>query len=288
MSPAADSPISGATLVAGVAGRPVRHSLSPLLHNAWLKRAGIDGLYMALSPTELGFPHLIEGLRGGAVRGLNVTLPFKETALAAADEATPLARAAGAANLLLFHDSGLIEARNTDGAGLLYAFARQAPDLVLTDHSVLIVGAGGAARGAAATLVERGVRDIRILNRTLARAQAIAADFEGVRAYGFEAMRTAADGADLVINATSAEMGGEGIAFDFVALPNDAVAMDMLYRPLKTRFLLQAAIRGLRTVDGLDMLIGQAIPSFEAFFGVPPPEDLDARALLLDALGRDA
>jgi shikimate dehydrogenase len=281
-------PITGASTVAGVVGRPVRHSLSPVLHNAWLRRAEIDAVYVALSPTEQGFSAFVESLRGGALRGLNVTLPFKEAALAAADDASPLAKAAGAANLLLFHEDGRIEARNTDGAGLLYAFAQQAPDLMLAQQPVLIIGAGGAARGAVATLIDAGVRDVRILNRTLSRAEAIAADFRGVSAFGFDAMAKAIAGSGVVINATSAEVGGQGLHFDFAALPSQAVVMDMLYRPLETRFLLQARSHDLRTVDGLDMLIGQAIPSFEAFFDRSPPADLDARALLLDILERDA
>ena len=280
-------PITGATPAAGVVGRPIRHSLSPLLHNAWLEKAGVDGLYMALSPTEPGFPHLVEGLRGGAVLGLNVTLPFKAAALAAADHAAPLARAAGAANLLLFREDGTIEARNTDGEGLLYAFARQAPALDLTAGAVLILGAGGAGRGAAAALAQAGVKDIRILNRTRSRAEAIAAAVAGVTAYGGDEMGAAAAGAGVVINATSAEIAGGDVPFDFAALPTDAVVMDMLYRPLLTRFLLRAQTQGFQTVDGLDMLIGQAMPSFEAFFGQAPPPDLDARALLLNAMEGD-
>src|SRR5579864_8831741 len=111
--------LSGATRLAGVVGRPVRHSLSPLIHNAWLAAAEIDGAYVALSPTEEGFPHLIEGLRGSSFAGCNVTLPFKEAALAAADQASQRARLAGAANLLLFAEDGTVQADNTDGEGLL-------------------------------------------------------------------------------------------------------------------------------------------------------------------------
>ena len=139
--------ISGASLIAGVVGRPVRHSLSPLIHNAWLAAAGIDGAYIALSPAEEGFAHLIEGLRGGSLRGLNITLPFKEAALAAADRASERATAAGAANLLLFSDDGAVEADNTDGLGLLGAFAVQAANYDPDQRPVVILGAGGAAGG---------------------------------------------------------------------------------------------------------------------------------------------
>jgi shikimate dehydrogenase len=274
---------SGASMVAGVIGRPIHHSLSPLLHAAWLDAAGIDGLYAPFSPTEAGFAPFVQGLRGGAIRGLNVTLPFKEAALAAADDASPLATAAKAANLLLFPQDGRIEALNTDGQGLLYAFARQAQSLDLAARAVLILGAGGAARGAVAALIDKGVADIRILNRTPARAQALAADFNGARAFGFDEAAKATEGAGVIINATAAEIAGGELAFDLSLLDRAAVAMDMLYRPVETRFLKAASQVGLKTVDGLDMLIGQAIPSFEALFGRPPPK-IDARALLLRAL----
>ena len=148
--------ITASGVVAGVVGRPIGHSLSPLLHNSWLDATGLDAVYVAFSPAEDRFAAFVEGLRGGVIRGLNVTLPFKEKALAVADEASSLAHAAGAANLLLFHGDGRIEARNTDGEGLLYAFARQAPALRLTDGAVAIIGAGGAAKGAVASLSAAG------------------------------------------------------------------------------------------------------------------------------------
>ena len=278
------SGVTGETLSAGVVGRPIAHSLSPLLHGAWIEGAGLDAIYAPHSPEDDQFAAFIEGLRGGVIRGLNVTLPFKEAALAAADQASPLAKAAGAANLLLFHENGRIEAHNTDGQGLLYAFARQAPDLDLAARPVAILGAGGAARGAVATLMEAGVLDIRVINRTRSRAEGLAERFANTTAWGLDQTSAALDGAGAVINATSAEIAGDALALDFSSVADGAVAMDMLYRPLETRFLAKAKAQGLHTVDGLDMLIGQAIPSFEAFFGVRPPMSVDARALLLAAM----
>jgi shikimate dehydrogenase len=275
---------TGAARVAGVAGRPIRHSLSPLLHNAWLEAAALDGLYAPFSPGEAGFSAFIEGLRGGVVRGLNITLPFKAAALALADEASPLAKAAGAANLLLFHPDGRIEARNTDGEGLLYAFRRQAPGVDLMKRPIAILGAGGAGRGAAATLAALGAVDIRIVNRSVDRAEAVARDIPGCTPFALADAAEALAGVGAVINATSAGLDGAGaLDMDLSAVPSDAAAMDMVYKPLRTPFLEAAAARGLTVVDGLDMLIGQAIPSFEAFFGAPPPE-IDARTLLLAAL----
>ena len=282
-----DPVIRGSSMVAGVAGRPILHSLSPQLHNAWIAAAGLDAVYAPFSPPEERFGVFIEGLRGGVLRGLNVTLPFKEEALKLADDAGALAASAGAANLLLFHADGHIEARNTDGEGLLYAFARQAPALDLRAAPVAILGAGGAAKGAVAALRAHGVKDIRVINRTKDRALQLAEGFAAASAWGLDEPHKAFDGAGAIINSTSTEVhGGPGLELDFTAAAPGAVAMDMLYSPLETGFLRNAKAQGLHGVDGLDMLIGQAIPSFEAFFGQPPPPSIDARALLLAELER--
>ena len=276
--------ITAHTRVAGVAGAPVRHSLSPLLHNAWLAEAGIDGVYVAFAPPQDGFPAFAEGLRGGAVVGINVTIPFKQQALAAADFASDLARAAGAANLLLFHENGRIEARNTDGEGLLQALATQAPQLDVKSGPALVLGAGGAARGAVAALLEAGSPQVIVVNRTLDRAEQLAQTF-GARVRAFARPDWAAPDAAVVINATSLGLGGgAGPVLPWKSLPDTAVVMDMVYKPLRTDFLAAAEERGLTIVDGLEMLIRQAIPAFEAFYGSPPPPQVDERRLLLDVL----
>src|SRR4051794_28105741 len=143
-------PISGITAVAGVAGSPIGHSLSPLIHNAWIEAAGIDAVYVAFAPPPDRFSHFAEGLRGGAVRGLNVTLPFKEAALGVAHEVGERAERAGAANLLIFNEDGSIVADNVDGLGLLGALVAQAPGFDAKAGPAVVMGAGGAARGAAA------------------------------------------------------------------------------------------------------------------------------------------
>jgi shikimate dehydrogenase len=279
--------VTAKTIVAGVAGAPVRHSLSPLIHNAWLEAAGFDGVYVAFAPHQDRFKAFAEGLRGGAIRGLNVTIPFKEQALAVADEASVLAKAAGAANLLLFHEDGRIEARNTDGEGLLQAVAIQAPGFDITEAPVAVMGAGGAARGAVAALLEAGVLDIRLCNRTLDRAETLVEDLaglhEGALVRAFERADHAVEGCGCVINATSLGLGGgPGPDTPWRLMRPDAVAMDMVYKPLDTAWLQEARAHGLRPVDGLEMLIRQAIPSYRAFFGADPPK-LDVRALLLQA-----
>jgi shikimate dehydrogenase len=287
--------ISGGAMVAGVVGSPVIHSLSPLIHNAWISASGLDAAYVPFSPGESGFEALVSGLRGGAIRGLNVTIPFKETALALADEADPLARLAGAANLLLFQPDGRIIARNTDGPGLVGAIEAQAPGFDLTAGPTVILGAGGAARGAAAVLVLAGAPQVWLVNRSLERAVALAGDLGGkgpgkvsaeVSAWRYDQSDALLDQARLVVNATSLGLGGgPGPPVDLSRLGPGAVVMDMVYKPLETGLLADARSRGLRSVDGLEMLIRQAIPSFEAFFGIPPPRDIDVRGLAMRSLG---
>jgi shikimate dehydrogenase len=279
------SKVSGAAQVAGVVGHPVRHSLSPLIHNAWIAGLGLDAVYAPFAPPSDGFEVLVQGLRRSGVRGLNVTLPFKENALRMADTADAAAKAAGAANLLLFSADGRIEARNTDGIGLLAAFEQQAPGWRFDDGPVVVLGAGGAGKGAVAALSQAGAR-VRLVNRTFPRAEAAAKAFPGVAAYPMERLGDALDGAGAVINATSAGLGdGDSLEPPLEAVRFDAVMMDMVYKPLRTGFLERAGRLGFRTVDGLAMLVGQAIPSFEALFGVAPPSQVDVRALALAAIG---
>jgi shikimate dehydrogenase len=273
--------ITGSTVVAGVAGAPVTHSLSPLIHNAWIQAAGLNAVYVPFAPSADGFEAFARGLRGGAVRGLNVTAPFKEAALALADSVSNRARAAGAANLLTFPRGGEIVADNTDGAGLLTALA---PSFDAAAGPVVILGAGGAARGAAAALAMAGAPEVRIVNRTHRRAEALATAVGPLgRAVVLEP--AAFEDANLIVNATTLGLGGgRGPAAEFSAARTGAVALDMVYRPLRTEFLERAARSGLATVDGLAMLIGQAAPSFAALFGAAPPA-IDVRALCLVTLG---
>jgi shikimate dehydrogenase len=278
--------ITGQTIVAGVAGRPVSHSLSPILHNAWLRAAGIDGVYVAFPLDAHGFGRFVEGLRGGAVRGLNVTIPFKEQALRLANDASELARRSGAANVLVFEPDGRVVADNTDGLGLLRAFERQAPQWSAAAGPVAVLGAGGAARGAVAALLMAGAPKVWVVNRTLAKAEAIA-DALGPRVSPLPLPHAAGAFRDAtaVINATSAGLSGEGVLDVPLALTRpDAVVMDMVYRPLETPLLQQARDLGRPAVDGLEMLIGQAEPAFDAFFGEYPPPDVDVRGLALEVL----
>lgn len=281
--------ITGSTAVAGVAGAPVRHSLSPIIHNAWIEAAEIDAVYVPFSPCGDDFRRFAEGLRGGVIRGLNVTVPFKEVALSLADEVSDRAELAGAANLIVFEGDGRITADNVDGLGLLAAFSAQVPGFDPKAGPVAIVGAGGAARGAAAAFVAAGAPEVRVINRTLAKAEIVAGTLgRTVRAYSLNAAQLAFEDVTAVINATSAGLADEQLDLPFEATPATAVVMDMTYKPLDTPLLQTARALQRRTVDGLEMLIGQAVPSFEAFFGRVPPPSVDVRALCIEALGAKA
>jgi len=271
--------ITGGALLAGIAGHPVNHSLSPLIHNAWLARADIDAAYVGFRPAdEAAFYVLFAAGKAGLIRGINVTAPFKGLALALANHASDTARLCGSANLIVFEE-GQAHADSFDGHGLMAALAEQAPHLDVRGQPVVVLGAGGAARAGAAALAAEGA-EVRILNRTTERAEILAAHLGGLVtvAEGEEALQDAV----LVVNALSAPPD-----LNMDVLPRRIVLMDMSYTPLITPFLAAGRARELRTVDGLAMRIGQARPSYEALFGVEPP-DLDVRAVALAELRRRA
>jgi len=273
---------TGAAVVAGVVGHPIAMSLSPVIHSAWIAAAGLDAAFVPFHPPLDGFERFVRGLRGGAIRGVNVTAPFKEQALALADEADGKARTAGSANVLLFDADGFVEARSTDGLGMLAAFAEQAPGHELEGGPAVVLGAGGAARAATAALLDAGCPEIRVVNRTIGRAEELVFAFKGrLKAFALSEADRAFDGAATLVNAAA---GGPLPPLD--ALPAAAAVMDMTYRPLETGLLKAARARGLTAVDGLAMLIAQARPSFEAFYGQAPPAETDVRALCVAAMER--
>lgn len=291
---------TGAAKVAAIVGQPVHHSMSPFLHNAWLRTMKMNGVYAAFGPKdEHAFERLILSCRSNGIKGLNITAPFKAQALALADTVAESARHCGSANVLTFDDDGYVHAQSTDGYGLIRAFELQAPDCDLKSGPVVIMGAGGASRAAVAAMLEAGSPEVRIVNRTLARAEELVFAFQTdqshihltgkektisfrqkVTAFELTEVDRAFTGAVAVINAAS---GGPLPLFD--ALGDNATIMDMTYRPLKTNWLKAAEERGLKTVDGLGMLIEQARPSFEAFYGQLPDADFDIRGLALQFLG---
>jgi shikimate dehydrogenase len=267
-------------MCAGVIGHPISHSLSPRVHRAWIAAQGLDATYDALDVAPGELKTFIERHRGGgALRGVNVTIPHKEQALALADIADDVASLAGAANVLLFRPDGVVEARNTDGQGLLEALKIKAPDFDPKTCRVEILGASGAARGAVAAFVAQGNTNIIIANRTQDKADALARAF-CLKTALWEDL-TISPGVEVVINATSMGLGGApSPRLEWPSPSGPGLALDMVYGA--PQFLADAASKGWTTVDGVEMLIGQAAPSFEAFFGVPPPANY--RLLALAAL----
>jgi shikimate dehydrogenase len=281
--------LSGKAKLAGVIGWPIGHSLSPLLHGHWLQEHRIDGAMVPLAARRQDFALVVEGVRRAGFRGLNVTVPHKEAAFALAHRLDEPARIAGAVNLLVFHSEGLIEGRNTDALGLMESL-RQAIG-GLEGQSVILLGAGGAARGAVLALDMLGAERIDLLNRDANRAAALAnALGPHVKASIFPGGlgdwdRVAAQ-AVLAVNSTSAGMAtNPPPAVDLAALNAEAAVCDIVYNPLQTQFLKDAAALGHKTIDGLGMLMHQALPSFEAFFDVKPQVTQSLRAKLEKVLG---
>lgn len=273
------------TLIAGVLGHPVAHSLSPLIHGAWIAAAGIDAAYEMHDVAPADFAAFIARVRAeGRVKGFNVTVPHKEAALACATVVRPAAARAGAANVLLFQD-GEIVADNTDGIGLLSALSEQAA-FDPAGKNAVVLGAGGAARGAVIALVEAGAASVVVVNRTYERARELAELDERIRAVILSKSTPAFMDADLIVNATTLGLGGgPGPHAPLGMTHTGCVVMDMVYKPLRTQLLAEAERLDRPRADGLAMLIGQARPSFEAFFGVAPDPAMDVRGLALDALG---
>ncbi|CTQ32781.1 shikimate dehydrogenase [Jannaschia rubra] len=267
--------------LAGVIGDPIAHSRSPLLHGHWLRRHGIDGHYIPLHVRASDLGGTLALLPRLGFRGVNVTLPHKEAVFALADEATDRARAVGAANTLTFRD-GRIHADNTDGAGFIANLRQGAPDWA-GDRPALVLGAGGAARGVVAALLDEGVPTVTLANRTAARAEALAGQFDDrVRTIDWNDTGPALADHALLVNTTSLGMTGQPpLDVDLSALPGDAVVTDIVYTPLSTPLLTAAQARGNPTVDGLGMLLHQAAPGFAAWFGVTPQVDDDLRRAVL-------
>lgn len=277
------SRLSGLLPLAGVAGSPVAHSLSPVMMSAWLDASGRPGRYVAFEIVPGTFEDAARALPILGIRGLNITLPHKQTAFELADERTEAAEAVGAVNLLLVSGDRLV-GDNTDVEGVRAALAEGGT--ARADGPAVLLGAGGAARAALHVLKSQGWTDIRIVNRSQARARALAEHFAvSASLYDWETAAAALDGAALVINATSLGMAAKPpLAIDLSPAAPDALVFDMVYTPLRTALLEQARESGRRTVDGLAMLIGQARPSFTALFGGPPPDEVPVRQLLTGLL----
>ena len=280
-------PVGGKTKVAGVMGWPVAHSLSPRLHGFWLAEHGIDGVFVPLPVKPENFADALRALPKLGFVGASVTLPHKEAALALADEVDPVARRIGAVNTLIVRPDGGVLGRNTDAFGFMESLRESAPRWRADAGAAVVLGAGGAARAVVAALLEAGVSEIRVVNRTVERARELAramapATKGAVVARPWAERAAALAGAALVVNTTSLGMQGQPpLDLDLAPLPATATVADIVYAPLETPLLKAARARGLAGVDGLGMLLHQGRPAFAAWFGIEPQVTPALRAAVL-------
>jgi shikimate dehydrogenase len=271
--------------LAGVIGSPIAHSRSPALHGYWLKRYGIKGHYVPLDISQADLPDALKMLPRIGFVGANVTIPHKETVLALADVVSDRAALIGAANTLLFRRDGKLMADNTDGIGFLANLRQGAPDWQPEAAPAAVLGAGGAARAVIAALIEAGVPEIRLANRTRTRAETLRSDFGArVRVVEWVQAGNMIEDAGLVVNTTALGMTGKpALRVPLDALSPRAVVNDLVYTPVQTEFLQLAEAIGATIVDGLGMLLHQAAPGFERWFGQKPEVDEATRAAVLSA-----
>ena len=262
-----------------VCGHPIAHSRSPLIHGYWLSHHGIEGFYATVDVAPADFPAFLDRLRQESHRGGNVTIPHKEAAFILVDRKDEAAAAIGAVNTLWLEGTTLCGS-NTDAYGFAANLDDRAPGWDDRKGPVVVLGAGGAARAVLFALSQRGFTDIRIVNRTVERAKALAVHFgPAFSPHGPEAVHDLLRDAVLLVNTTPAGMSGHGdLSLDLEALPETALVTDIVYAPLETALLAAARARGLRTVDGLGMLLHQAVPGFEKWFGVRPEVTPQLRA----------
>ncbi|MYM55354.1 shikimate dehydrogenase [Thalassovita mangrovi] len=269
--------------LAGVIGSPIAHSKSPLLHGHWLKTLGIKGHYIPMDVAPEDLENVLRTLPRMGFVGVNITVPHKEAAMRIADQVTDRATLIGAVNTLIFREDGKIHADNTDGYGFIENLRQNAPDWNPAAGPAAVLGAGGAARAVVASLLDAGVPEILISNRTRARAEALKQDF-GTRVSVVEWVQAGnmLEQAATVVNTTSLGMLGKPeLRVPLDGLQKGALVTDLVYNPLQTRLLREAEDMGCVTVDGLGMLIHQAVPGFERWFGQRPVVDAATRAVLL-------
>jgi shikimate dehydrogenase len=275
------------TLFAGVVGDPITHSLSPALHGYWLKKYKINGDYSAFHVPADKLPEFIANLKENNLRGVNLTVPHKENALDLVDRVEPEAQKIGAINTVYFDREGKLIGTNTDGYGFLKHLKQTIPDWRSPNKIGVVLGAGGAARAVIVSLLEDGISEIRLCNRTILRAENLADDIadKRIKVTRWEDREDALCDANLVVNVTTLGMTGQRpLDIDLEKLPIDAVVYDIVYNPIETDLLKNAKSRGNRTVDGLGMLLHQAAPGFEKWFGKIPEVDAALAHYLLGKL----
>jgi len=282
--------LTGASRVAGVIGWPVAHSLSPRLHGYWLRHYGIDGAYIPLPVLPENVEQAVRALPALGVRGANVTVPHKEAVFRAVDRADGIAERLRAVNTIVVAPDGSLEGRNTDGYGFLENLKQGSTGWRPEGGAAMVIGAGGAARAIIATLLDAGVPELRLVNRTEKRANQLVADLGGgagdrISVMAWEDRGAALKDITLLVNTTSLGMvGNPALSLSLEPLPETAVVTDIVYNPLETPLLAAARARGNLAVDGLGMLLHQARPSFAAWFGQDPEVTEDLRRFILEGL----
>jgi shikimate dehydrogenase len=258
--------------LAGIVGWPVAHSRSPKLHNYWLEKYGLNGAYVQLPVAPGMLEQAIPGLKALGFRGCNITLPHKVDALKLVDEVDANAKRMGAMNTIVVQPDGSLKGFNNDGFGYIQSLLDAQPDWRADAGPITVLGAGGAARAVVLSLADRGAKEIRLLNRTDAKAEALAAEFGApVKALPWAERHAALADVALLVNTTSQGMhGNPALELDLNALPKHTLVSDVIYVPLETPLLAAARLRGNPTVNGLGMLLNQARPAFHAWFGVMP------------------
>ena len=264
--------ISGQAKIAGVMGWPVAHSLSPRLHGFWLDHHGVDGAYIPIPVSPDDIDTVIKTLPKLGFRGANVTVPHKIAAFNAADQLSPAAQAIGAVNTLVCREDGSIFGDNTDGYGFIANLKAGAPNWNASASPALVLGAGGAARAVVWSLLDAGVPKVTLTNRTQEKAEIIANDMSGdVTVIPWKEREDAVQGAGLIVNTTTLGMTGKpALELNITNAAATPVVTDIVYVPLQTPLLRDAAAVRCQVVDGLGMLLHQAVPGFEAWFGVRP------------------
>ena len=270
-----------------VIGWPITHSRSPLIHGYWLQQYGIDGTYTkeAVKPQDL--ESFLRALRTRGFAGCNVTVPHKEAVFAAASIREPSAIAVGAANTLWF-ESDRLACANTDTYGFITNFEMTAPNWQKLPGPIVVLGAGGSGRAVVYGFLDAGRKDVRVFNRSLERAHELAKHFgEHVTAWPWHARNEHVPEAAVIVNTTTLGMNRTGSPeIEFSDARSDAIAADLVYAPLETEFLKSARTHGLTAVDGLGMLLHQAVPGFEKWFGVRPEVTPELYNLIVKDVGR--
>jgi shikimate dehydrogenase len=270
------------TLLAGVMGWPVMHSRSPMLHNYWFKKHELVGAYLPLAIEPDGIGPALRALKPLGFAGCNLTIPHKETAMAFMDEIDKTAKRIGAISCVVVRKDGSLKGSNNDGYGYIESILEEVPGWRADAGPIVIMGAGGGARAVSLSLADRGAKDIRIINRSPARAESLAREFGSpMKAVAWEDRQMALEDAAMVVNTTSQGMVGQTpLDLSLAKLPKHALVSDIVYIPKETPLLRDARERGNRTINGLGMLLHQGRPAFRDWFGILPDVTSDLRAMM--------